>query len=126
MDIVALVASLIILAALTVMQALLIAGAPVGEYAWGGQHRVLPSRRRIAAAIAILLYAVFATVLLSRGGVLPGGESAVIVIATWVLFGYAAVSVLPNLASKSRKERTVQTPVSILLAIAIGLVAALS
>jgi hypothetical protein len=49
--IVALVVSLAILAALTVMQVLLIAGAPIGEYAWGGQHRVLPSRRRLAAVV---------------------------------------------------------------------------
>jgi hypothetical protein len=42
-----------------------------------------------------------------------------------VLFGYAVLSVLANLVSKSRKERNVQAPISILLAISIGLVAAL-
>jgi len=126
MVVVALGASLTILVALAVMQLLLIAGAPIGEYAWGGQHRVLPRRRRIGAAVAILLYALFAAILLSRCGVLLGGESAVIVVATWVLFGYATLSVLLNLASRSRKERKVQTPISIVLAIAIGLVAALA
>jgi len=125
MVIVALVVSLAILAALTVMQVLLIAGASIGEYAWGGQHRVLPSRLRVAAVVAIVLYAVFAALLLSRGGILPGGSSAVVVVGGWVLFGYAVLSVLANLVSKSRKERNVQAPISILLAISIGLVAAL-
>jgi hypothetical protein len=40
-----------------------------------------------------------------------------------VLFGYAVFSVLPNLASKSRKERAVQVPVSIALAIGVGVTA---
>ena len=126
MGIVGLVVSLAILAALAVMQVLLIAGTPIGEFAWGGQHRVLPRRLRIGAAVALILYAAFAAVLLSRSGVLPGGASVGIIVGTWVLFGYAVISVLPNLASRSRRERTVQTPVSILLAISIGLVAALN
>ena len=126
MGIVGLAVSLAILAALAVMQVLLISGAPIGEYAWGGQHRVLPRRLRMGAAVAIILYVAFAAMLLSRSGVLPGGASVGIVVGTWVLFGYAVLSVLPNLASRSRKERAVQAPVSILLAISIGLVAALN
>ena len=41
-----------------------------------------------------------------------------------MLFGYAVLSVLANLVSNSRKERNIQAPISILLAISIGLVAA--
>jgi hypothetical protein len=119
----ALYVSIAILAALAIMQILLIFGVPIGKYAWGGKNRVLPPRQRIAAAIAIVLYAVFTVVLLGRVGVIWGTPSTAIVVGTWVLFGYTALSVLPNLASKSRQERAVQVPVSVALAIAVGFVA---
>ncbi|GAB3532016.1 hypothetical protein GCM10027403_03480 [Arthrobacter tecti] len=115
--------TLTLLAALAVMQILLIAGLPFGNYAWGGQHRVLPPRLRTASIVAILLYAVFAALLMSRAGVLPGGDTVPVVVATWVLFAYSALSIIGNLASRSHHERIAQTPVSILLTIGILLIA---
>ena len=123
MTAVALYFTLALLVALAVMQVLLILGVPIGHYAWGGKHRILPPRQRIAAGVAIVLYAGFAALLLSRAGILSGGSSAPIVVGTWVLFGYAVFSLLPNLASKSSKERAVQVPVSIALATGVGLIA---
>jgi hypothetical protein len=123
MTVVALYLSLALLAGLSVMQVLLIFGVPIGHYAWGGKHRILPPRQRIAAGAAIVLYAVFAAVLLSRAEIVAGGSSPLIVVSAWVLFAYAVFSVLPNLASKSRPERAVQVPVSIALSIGVGLVA---
>ncbi len=52
----------LLLAALAGFQAALLAGAPLGEYAWGGQHRVLPRRLRIGSAVAIVLYLLFAVI----------------------------------------------------------------
>ena len=120
----ALFVALAILLGLTTLQFLLVLGLPLGDYAWGGKHRVLPPRLRIAAGIAIVLYVLFAALLLSRGAILGDGKSIPIVIGTWVLFGYATLSILPNVASKSRRERATQIPVSALLAISIGFVAA--
>lgn len=122
MTIAALILTLALLGALTVMQFLLIAGAPIGHYAWGGKHRVLPGKLRIASGAAIVLYGVFGALLLSRAGVVPGGDPPVIV-ATWFLFAYSALSVVGNLASRSRQERLVQTPVSVLLSIGILILA---
>jgi hypothetical protein len=123
MTVVALYLSLAVLAGLTVMQVLLIFGVPIGHYAWGGKHRVLPRRQRIGAGVAIVLYTVFTAVLLSRAEIVPGGRSPLIVVGAWVLFGYAVFSLVPNLASKSRPERAVQIPVSIALSIGVGMVA---
>ncbi|MDJ0333732.1 hypothetical protein QMG83_00690 [Salinibacterium sp. G-O1] len=125
MTAIALHGTLALLAGLMLLQMLLMIGLPLGRYAWGGQHLVLPARLRVAAGLAIILYASFAAVLMSRGGLLDGGNSAPIIVGAWVLFGYAAFSVLPNVVSKSRKERVVQIPVSIALAIGIGIVAAI-
>ena len=123
MTTVALYLALATLAALAIMQLLLIFGVPIGEYAWGGKNRVLTARQRIAAGIAIVLYLVFAALLLARVGVLGDGSSSPIVVATWVLFGYTVLSILPNLASKSRQERAVQVPTSIALALTVGVIA---
>lgn len=79
-----------ILAALAAFQAALVAGAPLGRLAWGGQHVVLPRNLRIGSAISIALYAFFAVLMLQAAGavaVLPGGFAG---IAIRVLAGYFA------------------------------------
>ena len=120
---VALIVSLTILGGLLVMQILLIAGVPIGHYAWGGKERVMPPRMRVAAVIAIVLYAAFAALLISRAVVLPGGVSLAVIIGTWILFAYSAFSIIANVASRSRQERAVQTPVSVALTLGILVIA---
>ena len=63
MTIVAATVALLMLLALAAFQAVLIAGMPVGHFAWGGQHRVLPPRLRIGSAASIVIYAVFAAII---------------------------------------------------------------
>ncbi|MGK5113859.1 MULTISPECIES: hypothetical protein [unclassified Geodermatophilus] len=106
-----------LLAGLAVFQLLLIAGAPLGRFAWGGRTSVLPTGLRIGSAVSIALYAVFALVVLQTGGisgVLPGGLAGV---AIWALAAYFAVGVAMNAASRSRPERLVMTPVALALAV---------
>lgn len=119
----ALIVTLGLLAALAVFQIALAAGAPWGRFAWGGAHRVLPRRLRVGSAIAVGLYAAFAVLLLSRAGVLPGGESAAVVVLTWVLFGYFALGVVLDGMSRSRAERWTMAPVCAMLAIMILVIA---
>ncbi len=118
----ALVATLV-LAAIAVVQVLAAAGRPVGRLVWGGQHRVLPRALRIGSAVSIVLYAAFAAVLLSRAGVLPGGATPFVEVATWVLVAYFAVGVLMNGISRSPAERAAMTPACVVLAVAALLVA---
>lgn len=114
----------LLLAALAVLQVCVACGAPWGRLVWGGQHRVLPRRLRIASAFSVLLYAAFAGVLLARADVIPGG-SVLVDAATWILFGYFVLGILANLASRSRAERLTMTPVCVALAL-LTLVLALS
>lgn len=77
----------VVLALLTVFQLALIGGAPWGRLAWGGGNRVLPTRLRVGSAVSILLYALFAAVVLDRAGLadlMPDGVSRV---GIWVLPG---------------------------------------
>jgi hypothetical protein len=118
-------AGVAVLAGLAVFQLLLIAGAPLGRFAWGGQSEVLPRNLRIGSVISVVLYAVFAVLMLQAVGavtVLPRGAASV---AIWVLTGYFALGIVMNAISRSRPERFVMTPVAAALA-AVSLVLALN
>lgn len=105
-------------------QAALALGAPWGRAAWGGAHRRLPGGLRIASAVAVVLWLAAALVVVARAGhgwsPIPSG---VVRWGTWVLFGLLVVGTLMNLASRSRLERLIQTPIAAGLAILCLLVA---
>lgn len=104
-----------VFAALAVFQLALVFGAPLGRFAWGGQHRVLPTRLRIGSLVSIALYAAFVAVSWDRVGALalfPDGFSQV---AMWVIFGYSALGIVMNAVSRSRAERFTMVPVTIVL-----------
>ncbi|UOQ61171.1 hypothetical protein MUN76_04155 [Leucobacter rhizosphaerae] len=113
----------LVLAALAVLQILVASGKPYGTLVWGGQHRILPRKLRIGSAVSVLLYAGFAAILLSRGGLLGGGDSGFVRVATWILVGYFVLGIGMNAISRSRPERAVMTPVCALLAAASLVVA---
>lgn len=107
----------VLLTALAVFQTCLIAGAPLGHYAWGGQHRVLPRRLRVGSGVSIALYGFFAVVALAKAGVvevLPG--TPIVGAAMWVVAVYLLLGIPLNLLSRSRKERWTMTPTALVLA----------
>ncbi len=106
-----------VLAALAVMQVGLAAGRPWGRLAWGGRHEVLPTRLRIGSAVSIPLYALFAAVVLTAADLLAVPPRAVADVGIWVLTGYFVLGVVVNGISRSRPERAVMTPTSLLLAV---------
>lgn len=106
----------VLLGLLAVFQVLLIVGLPLGRFAWGGQNGVLPARLRLGSALSVLIYAVFAAVALDRSGLISFLPAPADVVAMWVVAAYLLLSVLPNLASKSRDERRLMAPTSLVLA----------
>ncbi|TSD53041.1 hypothetical protein [Aeromicrobium piscarium] len=108
--------ALVMLAALALLQVLAAAGRPVGRFLWSGEYRILPRRLRLASAASVLVYVAIAVVLLSRGRALPGGESAAVVILTWVVVVFFVLSVPLNAISRSPAERWTMAPASALLA----------
>ncbi|WP_308490826.1 hypothetical protein [Microbacterium terrisoli] len=113
----------VILGALSIFQLALALGAPLGRYAWGGQHRVLPVRLRIGSAISILLYGLMAGIAWDRAGVLSVLDDTVSRVAMWVVFGYLALGIVMNAISRSKPERNTMTPTSVVLAVLAMLVA---
>lgn len=107
----------VILVLLAVFQLALVVGAPLGRFAWGGQHRVLPARLRIGSAVSILIYALIDVIAWDRVGaitVLPEGFSTV---AMWVVFAYFVLGIAMNAVSRSKPERYTMVPVCVVLAV---------
>jgi hypothetical protein len=108
-----------VLAGLAVFQAALMGGAPLGRFAWGGQHSVLPTGLRVGSGVSIVLYLAFGYVALAKAGIVPLlANGAVTSVVSWVLTGYFALGVLMNAISRSKPERAVMTPVALVLAVA--------
>jgi hypothetical protein len=122
---VAAVVAYVLLAALALFQIALAAGAPLGHLAWGGMHRVLPRGLRIGSAVSVLLYGIIAWIIAAAvagvdrfGDYLPPENWAI-----WVLTAYFGVGVIANLASRSRPERFVMTPVAAVLCASCSVIA---
>lgn len=113
-----------LLGLLAVLQLTLVCGAPWGRLAWGGQHRVLPTRLRIGSTVALVLYVAFAVVILDRVDRIDVAEP-VAVVGTWAVFGVVTLSAIANVFSRSKPERYTGTPAALALA-ATSLVVAVS
>lgn len=108
-----------LLIALIIFQLFLAAGKPWGEFAWGGQHRVLPNSLRVGSVVSsiILVYAIL--VMLNGAGLvhfLPEKLTHDSLVVFFVLFGLSA---LGNSVSKSEKERKTMTFPAILLFLSV-------
>lgn len=114
----------LILAGLAVFQGALILGAPIGKYAWGGAHTILPTNLKIGSMVSIVLYVIFIMIILSKVGVFTlFKDPAVVNIGTWVLAVYFFIGVLMNGISRSKAERNLMTPIALILAITCMLIA---
>lgn len=111
----------ILMMGLAVFQSALALGAPLGHFAWGGQHRTLPRGLRIGSLVAIGLYALFSTIMLMRAGLFtPWPDAGWIERATWVVAAYMGLGVVVNAISRSRPERLTMTPlVAVLLVLTL-------
>ena len=93
------IAVCVLLGALAVSQVLLVCRFPLGRFAWGGQHEVLPARLRVGSVSAIAVYVVMGWVVLARAGLLGGGHG-VVRMATWVIAGFFLLGAAGNLGSR--------------------------
>ena len=107
----------VVLVLLALFQLALILGAPLGRYAWGGQHRVLPVRLRVGSAVSILIYALIALIAWDRVGAIELFGEPFAEIAMWVIFGYFVLGIFMNAASRSKPERFTMVPVAVVLAV---------
>nr|WP_157415750.1 hypothetical protein [Agromyces allii] len=112
-----------ILGILAVFQLALALGAPLGRFAWGGTHRVLPARLRIGSLVSIAIYAVIAVLALDRAGAVDVVPDVVSTVGMWIVFAYFVLGIGMNAISRSKPERYTMAPLSAVLALLSLLVA---
>jgi len=122
--IIAALVSTIILAILSIFQIALALGAPIGQFAWGGQHKVLPPNLRVGSVLSIIIYFGIATCLLSKSSlyqITPQGT--LLDVLVWIIFAYLVLGILMNAISRSEPERYTMTPTAIILAGCVFIIA---
>ena len=104
-----------VIAILTVLVA---CGLPLGEFTMGGQHKILPEKFRVAAVISVVIQIFAMIIILQAGGFIP----------LWMPFkatkyicfffaAYLSLNTIMNMISKSKKEKYVMTPISLIAGI---------
>ncbi|MEY3538234.1 MAG: hypothetical protein RL645_1048 [Actinomycetota bacterium] len=113
------------LAAVSLFQIALILGAPMGEYAFGGQNPgKLPGKFRAMSGVTLLVYLGIVGHMLAQIEILPRMlPDDLNRIANWVIFGLNILSFVMNSISRSKKERDMWVPVALMLSVASFFVA---
>ncbi|MBL0385769.1 hypothetical protein JJB07_03825 [Tumebacillus sp. ITR2] len=104
--------SVVIFLVVAIFQLLLTFGAPLGEASWGGKHKgVLPANLRFASLVGAVLLVCMALVVLGDTDVISVGFRPPHLLL-WVITGFMALNTLGNLASKSKYEKIIMTPLT--------------
>ena len=90
----------------------------------GGQHKILPKKFRLAAVISVAIQIFAMIIILQAGGLLPLWLS--FKFTKYICFFFAAylsLNTIMNMISKSKKEKYVMTPISLIAAICFWITA---
>ena len=106
------------------MTVLVACGLPMGEFTMGGQHKILPKNLRVVAVISVAIQIFAMNIILQAGGFIPLWFS--FKVTKYICFFFAAylsLNTIMNMISKSRKERFVMTPLSLIAGICFWITA---
>ena len=109
---------------IAIMTVLVACGLPLGEFTMGGQHKILPKNLRVAAVISVAIQIFAMIIILQAGGFIPLWFS--FKVTKYICFFFAAylsLNTIMNMISKSRKERFVMTPLSLIAGICFWITA---
>ena len=114
----------VIFGVIATMTILVACGLPLGEFTMGGQHKILPKNLRVAAVISVAIQFFAMIIILQAGGFIPLWFS--FKVTKYICFFFAAylsLNTIMNMISKSRKERFVMTPLSLIAGICFWIAA---
>lgn len=101
-----------------ILTLLIICGLPLGEFTMGGKYKVFPKKLRIILVTQLILQLFFLIIILQMGGFISLWFSAKLTkIIGIVMSAYLSLNIIMNLMSKSKKEKYVMTPISLIAAI---------
>lgn len=103
---------------------LLICGFPLGEFTLGGKYKIFPKKLRIVLVIQLILQMFFVIIVLQAGRLIPLWFSYKTTrMICIVMAAYLSLNVVMNFISKSKKEKYIMTPLSLLSAICFWITA---
>ncbi|KJU97338.1 hypothetical protein [Streptococcus gordonii] len=109
---------------IAIMTVLVACGLPLGEYTMGGQHKILPKKFRIAVVISVAIQIFAMIIILQAGGLLPLWLSFKVTKYICFFFAtYLSLNTIMNMISKSKKEKYVMTPISLIAGICFWITA---
>ncbi|MGO5052994.1 hypothetical protein ACTQ6A_10810 [Lachnospiraceae bacterium LCP25S3_G4] len=101
-----------------ILSILLICGLPLGELTIRGQYKVFSKKLRIVLVFQLALQIFFVIIILQMGGIIPLWFSKnVTKIVCIVMAVYLSLNTVMNCISRSKKEKVVMTPLSLISAI---------
>ena len=106
------------------MTVLVACGLPLGEFTMGGQHKILPKKLRVVAVISVVIQIFAMIIILQAGGFISLWLS--FKVTKYICFFFAAylsLNIIMNMISKSRKEKYVMTPLSVIVGICFWITA---
>lgn len=114
----------VVFSIIIVLSILLICGLPLGEFTMGGRYKVFPKELRIILVAQLVLQMFFVVIILQMGGLIPlWFSSDVTKIICIIMAAYLSLNTLMNLFSKSKKERYIMTPLSLISAVCFWITA---
>ncbi len=121
---IAAIIAVVIFVVISVFQLLLALGLPLGKLAYGGKYEKLPTNMRIMSLVAIGIFALGSISVLERAGIITIFNNPIFtLIVVWVIAIYSAFNTLLNAISKSKQEKLIMTPLSLILSICCFIVA---
>ena len=103
---------------IVIMTVLVACGLPLGEFTMGGQHKILPKKFRVMAVISVGIQIFAMIIILQAGGFISLWLS--FKVTKYICFFFAAylsLNTIMNMISKSRKEKYIMTPLSLIAGI---------
>ena len=110
-----------IIATITVLVA---CGLPLGEFTMGGQHKILPKKFRVMAVISVVIQIFAMIIILQAGGFISLWLPFTVTKYICLFFAaYLTLNTIMNMISKSKKEKYVMTPISLIAGICFWITA---
>ncbi len=101
---------------MALLQLLLVFGAPLGEYVLGGKHEVLPPKMRLLSVLYTCVFIIVGLSFLQAVEIIAPVFGAAFMKVTLIIYTlFLAYAVIGNgFLTKSKKEKYVMTPISII------------
>ena len=114
----------ILFGVIATMTVLVACGFPLGEFTMGGRYKILPKKFRVVAVISVAIQIFAMIIILQAGGFISLWLS--FKVTKYICFFFAAylsLNTIMNMISKSKKEKYVMTPLSLIAGICFWITA---